>query len=84
MFGRDAILPLSKLFQPQVQYLGNDENIFLMQALKNIYEVVASKFKNCTYKKKTDNVNPVPTKLREGDLVLIKDHTAKTIQPHYM
>ena len=31
-----------------------------------------------------DNVNPVPTKLREGDLVLIKDHTAKAFQPHYV
>ena len=45
MFGRDAILPLSKLLQPQVQYLGNDGNILLMQALKNIYEVVAQNLK---------------------------------------
>ena len=29
----------------------------------------------------TDNVNPIPTKLKEGDLVLIKDHTAKAFQP---
>ena len=34
MFGRDAILPLSKLVQPQVRYLGNDKNILSMQALK--------------------------------------------------
>ena len=31
-----------------------------------------------------DNVNPVPTKLKEGDLVLIKDHTAKAFQPCYV
>ena len=31
-----------------------------------------------------DNVNPVPTKLNEGDLVLIKDHTAKAFQPCYV
>ena len=31
-----------------------------------------------------DNVNPVPIKLKEGDLVLIKDHTAKTFQPRYV
>ena len=36
----------------------------------------------CT--KITDNVNPVPTKLKEGDLVLIRDHTAKAFQPHYV
>ena len=75
MFGRDAILPLNKLLQPQVQYLSNDENILSMQALKNIYEVVAQKFENGTHK--NNNVNPVPTKLKEGGLVLIKDHTAK-------
>ena len=32
----------------------------------------------------TDNINPIPTKLKEGDLVLIKDHTAKAFQPHYV
>ena len=54
-----------------------------MQALKNIYEVVAQNLKMaCT--KITDNVNPVPTKLKEGDLVLIKDHTPKAFQPHYV
>ena len=58
MFGRDAILPLNKLLQPQVQYLGNDENILLMQALKNIYEVVAQNLKNA-HAKITDNDNPV-------------------------
>ena len=32
----------------------------------------------------TDNINPIPTKLKEGDLVLIKDHTAKAFQPRYV
>ena len=54
-----------------------------MQALKNIYEVVGQNLK-IAHTKITDNVNPVPTKLREGDLVLIKDHTAKVFQPHYV
>ena len=31
-----------------------------------------------------DNINSVPTKLKEGDWVLIKDHTAKAFQPHYV
>ena len=54
-----------------------------MQALKNIYEVVAQNLK-IAQTKVTDNVNLVPTKLKEGDLVLIKDHTAKAFQPHYV
>ena len=32
----------------------------------------------------TDNINSIPTKLKEGDLVLIKDHTAKAFQPCYV
>ena len=83
MFGRDAILPLNKLLQPQVRYLGNDENILSMQALKNIYEMVARNLK-LARTKITDNINPIPTKLKEGDLVLIKDHTAKAFQPRYV
>ena len=54
-----------------------------MQALKNIYEMVAQNLKTA-HMKITDNVNPVPTKLKEGDLVLIKDHTAKAFQPCYV
>ena len=83
MFGRDAILPLNKLLQPQVRYLGNDENILSMQALKNIYEMVAQNLKKARTKI-TDNVNPIPTKLKEGDSVIIKDHTAKAFQPRYV
>ena len=63
--------------------MGTDENILSMEALKNIYEVVAQNLK-MAHTKITENVNPVPTKLREGDLVLIKDHTAKAFQPHYV
>ena len=54
-----------------------------MQALKNIYEVVAQNLKTACAKI-MDNVNPIPTKLKEGDLVLIKDHTAKAFQPRYV
>ena len=54
-----------------------------MQALKNIYEMVAQNLKTaCT--KIMDNVNEIPTKLKEGDSFLIKDHTAKAFQPHYV
>ena len=54
-----------------------------MQAIKNIYEVVAQNLK-IAQTKITDNISLVSTKLKEGDLVLIKDHTAKVFQPHYV
>ena len=64
MFGRDTILPLNKLLQPEVQYLGNDENILSMQALKNIYEVVAQNLK-IARAKVMDNANLVDINLRK-------------------
>ena len=42
-----------------------------MQALKNIYEMVAQNLKTA-HTKITDNVNSIPTKLKEGDSVVIK------------
>ena len=54
-----------------------------MQALKNIYEVVAQNLK-ITHMKIMENVNLVFTKLKEEDLVLIKDHTTKAFQPCYV
>ena len=53
------------------------------RALKNIYEIVAQNLKTaCT--KITNNVSPISTKLKEGDLVLIKDYTSKAFQPCYV
>ena len=64
MFGRDAILPLNKLIQPQVRYFGNDKNILSMQALKNIYEVVTQNLKlACT--KLSDNNKLIDTSLKK-------------------
>ena len=54
-----------------------------MQALKNIYEMVAQNLRKA-HTKITDNIKPIPTKLKEGDSVLIKDHTAKAFQPCYV
>ena len=54
-----------------------------MQALRNIYEVVAQNLK-IAQAKVMDNTNLVDTKLKEGDLAHIRDHTAKAFQPHYV
>ena len=34
MFGREALLPLNTLFKPAVRYMGNDENLLSLEALK--------------------------------------------------
>ena len=37
MYGQDPLLPLNKLLQPKIRYLGNDKNILSLEDLKNIY-----------------------------------------------
>ena len=45
MYGWDPLLPLNKLLQPKIRYLGNDENILSLEALKNIYQLVVTNLK---------------------------------------
>ena len=81
MYGRDTLLPLTKLLQPKVRYLGNVENILSLEALKNIYELVVTNLKLACEKRQPNlSINP---KLKEGDLALVKDHTAKAFQPRF-
>ena len=81
MFGRDPLLPLTKLLKPKIRYLGNDENILSLEALKNLYQLVVTNLKYAREKRQSKMY--VKPKLKEGDLVLIKDHTAKAFQPRY-
>ena len=81
MYGRDPLLSLNKLLQPKVRYLGNDENILSLEALKNIYQLVVTNLK-LAHEKRQPNVHLDP-KLKEGDLVLVKDHTAKAFQQRF-
>ena len=41
MFGREARIPLNTMFQSQIRYLVNDENILSIKSLKNMYQLVA-------------------------------------------
>ena len=80
MYGRDPLLPLNKLLQPKVRYLGNDENILSLEALKNIYQLVVTNLKLACEKRQPNlYINPK----FKGDLVLVKDHMAKAFQPRF-
>ena len=69
MFGRDPLLPLTKLLQPRIRYLGNDENILSLEALKNMYQLVVTNLKYAREKRQPRTY--VEPKLKEGDMVLV-------------
>ena len=81
MFGRDPILPIDKLLQPKVRYLGNDENILSLEALKNIYELAATNLRDA--RKRYGSKVPVEKKIKDGDLVMIKNNARKSFEPRY-
>ena len=81
MFGRNPILPINKLLQPKVRYLRNDENILSLEALKNIYELAATNLQNA--RKRYGSKVPVEKKIKDGDLVMIKNNARKSFEPRY-
>ena len=81
MFGRDPLLPLAKLLRPKLRYLGNEESILSLESFQNIYQLVVTNLKIAGQKRQTSLT--VDSKLKEGDLVLIKNHTAKAFQPRF-
>ena len=81
MFGRDPLLPLTKLLRPKLRYLGNEESILSLESLQNIYQLVVTNLKIAREKRQPSLI--VESKLKEGDLVLIKNHIAKAFQPRF-
>ena len=66
MFGRDPLLPLTKLLKPKIRYLGNDENILSLEALKNMYQLVVTNLRYAREKSQLPDYNQLGrlTKLR--------------------
>ena len=77
MFGRDPKLPLNTLLQPKIRYLGDYENLLSLEALKNIYQLVAENLKRARAKLGSEEF-PQHSKLKPGDSVLIKRSYSKS------
>ena len=82
MFGHDQRLPLAELLQHKLRYLGTDETVLFLQALCNMYLIVAENLRKArernknTYSKKPDPIQP-------NQLVTLKVHVRKTLDPRY-
>ena len=85
MFGRDPINKLNMLLHSARRYFHDDNGLPNLEALKNIYQVVAQQLLNSRecYVKKHHNQQRSESPVQAGDLILIKDNTAKSFQPLY-
>ena len=85
MFGRDPINKLNMMLHAARRYFHDDNGLPNLEAMKNIYQVVTQQLLNSRerYIKKYHNQQPSVPQLQAGDLVLTKNHTAKSFKPKY-
>ena len=85
MFRRDPINKLNMMLHAARRYFHDDNGLLNLEVLKNIYQVVAQQLLNSRerYIKKHHNQQPSVPQLQADDLVLIKNHTAKSFKPKY-
>ena len=82
MFGRDPRLPLTELFQHKLRYLGTDETVLSLQALRNMYLVIAENL----HKESERSTTPYPKQsipIRPNQLVTLKVHIRMALDPRY-
>ena len=80
MFGHDPRLPLAELFQHKLRYLGTDDTVLSLQALRNVYLVIAENLQKARDKTPTQHVT---TTIQPNQLVMLKVHIRKTLDPRY-
>ena len=83
MFATDPILLLKTLLESNIRYMGNDANIISLEAMKSIFQLVATNLKNARSHKDPEQF-PDITRLQEGDTIMVRNHTAKPFEPKYI
>ena len=85
MSGRDPVNKINHILHQARRYFHDENSLPDLEALKNIYQVVAQQFPNSRerYMKKHHNQKPVEYPVKPGDLVLMVKHAAKAFEPKY-
>ena len=83
MFSRDPVPPLNTLLIPTIQYMGDSEGLLSLETLKSLYKTVATNIK-IARNKRDPKTQDLPTPLKEGDTVMIKNHTTCPFDPKYI
>ena len=76
MFGRDLLTRLQKLLGETTRYLGEGGGKLDLTALQNTYQLAAQNIQMARRSSKEDEAL-VPLVFQPGDLVTVRDHTAK-------
>ena len=82
MFSRDPLTGLEKLLGDTVRYLGENGGRLDLTVLQNTYQLAAQNIQKA--REKAEGKEPsVPSIFQPGDLVTLRNHTAKSFNPKY-
>ena len=81
MFGRDPRIPLTEALKPRLRYLGNDDVILSLEALKNMYLIVMENLRRV--RGTGQHKGPIKSIITLNQLVTLKVHLRKTLAPRY-
>ena len=81
MFGRDPRIPLTEALRPRFRYLGNDDVILSLEALKNMYLIVTENLRRA--RGMGWQQGPVKGPITPNQLVTLKVNLRKTLAPRY-
>ena len=81
MFGRDPRIPLTEALRPRLRYLGNDDVILSLEALKNMYLIVTENLRSA--REMGWQQGPLNGLIMTNQLVTLKVHLYKTLAPRY-
>ena len=80
MFGRDPRIPLTEALRPRLRYLGNDDVILSLEALKNMYLIVTENLRRA--RETGWQQGPIKGPIMPNQLTL-KVHLRKTLASRY-
>ena len=73
---------MTELFQHKLRYLGTDETVLSLQALRNMYLVIAENLNKARQKDTIRSDKKIPP-IQPNQLVTLKVHIRKTLDPRY-
>ena len=82
MFGRDPLTGLQQLLGETTRYLGEGNGKLDFTALQNTYQLAAQNIQMARKSNEVDEPSVTPA-FQPGDLVTLRDHTAKAFDSKY-
>ena len=75
-------MPLNDMLRPCKRYLGTNEMILSLQAMQNIYKMVAQNLKTALGHLEKE-ATKFPMRVKTEDLIMLKRHDKKAFEPIY-